>query len=798
MNKKKIFSLLLTASLLFSSTSYVFAADFKISQPEPAITTTLTASSNSEERNVKISKEQAKKIAKEKLKKYFDITISEQDFKCNINLNSYTINKDNKNYIWHMNWYSNSHNSSKNISLTLDANTGDLISMNNYNYNENNSSIPKLSIEDAKEISNKFIKNINPSEYKLCELSKDKWFSNRGTYSDYSFNYVRNIYGAKYYSNYITVTIDGVTGKIKSYNFNWDKNLKVPPMPKINLREIAESNFKKEMNMELKYKLLQNKYEYQNKDNTKNVKLVYEPSIEKGYSIDANTGKFLTYDSDKNVNTQTAKLNETEIQNLYKNYKKLSNYTKPLEKEEASKLMTNFVKKFYGNGYTIENLSYSENDNSYKSTEKKTWRASFTKKIEVTNPKTNKKVSRTLGGNITLNALNGQILRISNYLSSYYDYDKNFTPKFTWNEGYYKAVDLLGEHYGDKIKNLELNLTHTETIYKENDQKKPERYYRYYFTRKVNNLLYDNDNIYIEFDTKTGQLVSMRCSWDDDISFKNPNNSISIANAKDSFFKKYKPELRFIMKNTSNDNKNPKMELKLVYVLDSPNVYIDAFNTNILNRYDGEEIKFDISHFLNEIKESKYEKEITILAYSGLVDTKDFTLKKEIKNMDLIKTLVDALGYTPYIVDRVETYNKSSALENSKSDSADTNESALTNEDYLKMAKYYGFIDGDIKNFNFEKKVSREEMCKALIKFLNYEKIAECKDTFALNFEDGNKVSKENYGYVSLAKGLKLIELNNNKLNPKQTATMEDLAIGLFRALENKESSRFYPYPLYR
>lgn len=798
MNKKTFFSIFLTSALVLGTSFPVLATGIKDSSStstESYVTSLASNTVSKDTDNVKLSKEAAQKKANEILQKYFDIKIKDKDFKCNLNLNSYK-NNNNTYPIWNIYWYSNSYNKETVINISLDANTGALVSMHNDKYGKtSNISIPKLSIEEAKKISDNFIKNINPSEYKLCELSKGKWFSNRGNSTDYSFTYVRNLYGAKYYDNYISVTVDGVTGKIISYNFNWDENIKVPPMPKIDLSKVSQNKFKTETNFTLKYKLFKNKYEYENKENSKNIKLVYEPSLEKSYFIDAVTGDFVQDNYKNDSKVESATLTEKEKTNFYSKYKKLDNYKKTLEKAEALNLVKNKLQELYGKSYIIEDLDYRENDNGYKSNESKTWTAYFTKKLDSKDNSQNSKEANTQKGYIRINALNGEIIAANLY--SYFDYNEKFTPKVTWKEGYYKSINLVKKYYPSRVKNINLQLTHREVVYTSNEEKEPERFYCYYFTRKVNNISYENDYISIEFNTKTGEFSSMNCSWDDSIIFQNPNKNIGITKVKESYFSKYKPELRFIWKNTSSDLKNPKMELKLVYALDNNDVYIDAFTNKILNNHDGEEIKFDISEFLNEIKGSNAEKEIKILAYKGLIDTKDFKLKKEIKNMDLIKTLVDILGYTPYIVDKKADMKTGSSSETSK-DTANSEgtERVLSEEDYIKMAKYYGFIDGDIKNFDVNKKVSREEMCKALIKFLNYDTIAKCEDTFVINVKDAGEVSKENFGYVALAKGLKLIELKDNKINPKSTVTMEDLSLSLFRALENKENS-YNIYPMY-
>jgi len=91
-------------------------------------------------------------------------------------------------------------------------------------------------------------------------------------------------------------------------------------------------------------------------------------------------------------------------------------------------------------------------------------------------------------------------------------------------------------------------------------------------------------------------------------------------------------------------------------------------------------------------------------------------------------------------------------------------------------------------------------MCKALIRFLQYDNIAQASDMFTLNCKDSKDVSKDNLGYVSLAKGLSLVTVDaNNNLEPKKVITNEDLALGLFKALQLKQiNNNRYPFPIYK
>ena len=55
-----------------------------------------------------------------------------------------------------------------------------------------------------------------------------------------------------------------------------------------------------------------------------------------------------------------------------------------------------------------------------------------------------------------------------------------------------------------------------------------------------------------------------------------------------------------------------------------------------------------------------------------------------------------------------------------------------------------------------------------------------------MTYVDGNTISEDKAGYVSLAGGLKLIEASSdNKIRPKDTVTMSELIKAVYMALGN-------------
>lgn len=772
MNKNKIVSMLLCTSIILGSSTFALAGSLKGETP-------VAISIESGKANIKISKEKAKTIAKDAIKKYFGTEINE-DFKCNITQDSYERYGKAKAY-WNVNWNLNTYDSNIYLHASINAEDGTIksISMNDQNA-EGKSKIPTITFDEAKEISGKFANKINSKKIKESKLDNDNWSKSTQYSNSYEFTYSRIVNGIKFEDNNIKITVDGVSGKVVNYNFTWDDDLQFPSSTNNVISKTKANNiFKNDLTSQIVYERFRNKYQYQDNENKKNVKLVFDNSFEKGTIING-AGKYLNEDNKDNVKTETVQLNENEQKEFYKKAKTISKRSKPLEKSEVKVIMENIIIGMFGKGYIIEEYQY--NDNEFQ--EKSSWRAYFKKEGK------DKKVVES--GSISIDALTGQIISIYKDYDDY-RYEEKFKPAMNWKEGYYEAITALAEYLPDKIKNIELKQNHEINIDIEKDDI-PERRYNYSFTRIENDIPYNNNNIRVQIDAKTGDICNINVNWEEDVVFQSPKGNIGKDKTKEILFGKYSSDFGYKIMNLSKDKNKPQWKVELVYQLKGAKPYysfnnIDAFTGDFLN-YDGEEINDNIEDFKKEIKGSKAEKELSILAYNGIIDTKDFVLKKDVQKMDLIKVLVDALGYRPYVVEEKSSFRADNLNEAKEDSSENAGEKKLSKEDYLKMAKYYGFFDGDTKNFNEKEAVTREEMAKAFIKFLNYDNIAECKGIFAVDYKDSKKINKDLIGYVALADGLGLIQVNNKLVRAKNTASNEELYLGLYNVLlNNKESS---------
>jgi len=223
--------------------------------------------------------------------------------------------------------------------------------------------------------------------------------------------------------------------------------------------------------------------------------------------------------------------------------------------------------------------------------------------------------------------------------------------------------------------------------------------------------------------------------------------------------------------------------MKLTYKLgDASGMYdytnIDALTGKFIN-YNGENIDQNIELFKEKIKDSKAEKELSILASKGLIETGDFKLDKKVTQIDLIKMLVNSRGFTPYMADKTAELKFSNIT---KSD---------VNYKYLQMAVSYGIMENSNGEFIGDKLVTREELAKSLVKYTNYSKLAEHSELFKINYKDIAMISKGNLGYIAIAEAFGFIQIENNEFKPKENITMEQLAMGVYNALNNVRNTQY-------
>ncbi len=197
-----------------------------------------------------ISKEEAIRAVTENEYLYVNPSLTAVDASLSKNYNnaktSYYQN-DNGAYIWRIDFSNpvieNKYYDYAYAYATVNAETGQIISyecnLNDYYYYVNNSlEIPavKYDKEQSNKIAESFLKEIIPEKFEssvasysyqtnAIDILEHKDGVRESLYGAYQFGYNRVNEGIEFSSNHINVGVDGVTGKIYSFSYNWYTNV---------------------------------------------------------------------------------------------------------------------------------------------------------------------------------------------------------------------------------------------------------------------------------------------------------------------------------------------------------------------------------------------------------------------------------------------------------------------------------------------------------------------------------------------------------------------------------------------
>lgn len=219
----------------------------------------------------------------------------------NINLYNNWQNKDE--YSWSMEFSKQQGEIYNNVSVTLDAKTGDILSFyKSLPYDEKAS--VKYTEDESKKIAEEFMKKLQPKKFAETEFTK--WYSpirpldDKGQLRQSQFNYTRKVNDAYFIGNGFNVTVDNTTGQVISYNLTW-YNKEIPNLGKTISLDDAYKILYDKVGFKIQYvsiepesndaKILPGPYTGRKRD----IKLVYAVNPEKLANIDAYTGKLLDY-----------------------------------------------------------------------------------------------------------------------------------------------------------------------------------------------------------------------------------------------------------------------------------------------------------------------------------------------------------------------------------------------------------------------------------------------------------------------------------------------------------------------
>ena len=591
----------------------------------------------------------------------------------------------------------------------------------------------KYSKEEAQKFADEFLKKFdNSAEYELIPDEYNYYSSAILTQPiQYSFTYMKKKSGVPISDQSISIGVLGdgtVTSYYKMQNVTGDFTYDDPS--KKQSESVIANLVRDALKAQLAYKI---DTDYTTGDYT--VKLVYQPNSEVTSGVHALTGEWLTTDGlSSTVSNQ--KITPVVTEPLAA---KQPNLTAEQAQAMAQKLLATDQKDVK---LTIES-------------------------IEETTTETGKAVYNIhymyhyrnggTGTNLTIDKATGEIINysdIKNNLEVQED-DSTTEVELTQQQALEKAIAYVKESIPSYAHQYALPLN--DVLYDDyNDS--------YYFTfpRIVNGLTVMGDQISVNVDAKTGDLLSLYVNAYDNVEWPAATDILTQQEATKLLKNQLKLKLQYV--------NHPKVEGEQHYSLvyqpifkESSYAVVDAKTGEWLNGYGM------VNSDKPTIEHPTAAEELNYLIHAGILEVDEtFNPDAPITKEEALKVLLKSVTYMYYSsrYNEYETTNQSF-----------TN---ITPDDalypFVTQALRMGMLDASQGTFNATASLSNQELAKWLIGTLKLNKAAQHSDIYQLNYSDASQVDKELSGYVALAYAMGLLEAENDQLKPKNEVTYAQLA----------------------
>lgn len=638
----------------------------------------------------------------------------------------YSISKNEGITTYNFNW--RNEEETDNISVNIDS-EGFIMSYDKYSYQDNyENKIPKVTDAEGKKISEDFLKKINPEiKDRLEYKGNDKSkdiFINR-----YYFNFVRSENGIPYVNNAANVNVDSMTGEVKSYYVSWDKDVKFPKDEGNISKEEAAQLYKEKVKFELMYK-----YSFTGKE--KKPMLVY--SIEdKNKSINAKTGELLDYsndyfdggiqDSGKGGEESNKALTQEELEAIKADKDMISESQAEAIARESAKI---------DKSYKLSYLNMLKHQDGYR------WYLDFTKQED----------NKYEGAQVSIDVKTKEVI----YFNKYTEGNSKGKQKYSKEQALNIAKEYLNKVQAEKSKQVE----YIEMSYPR-DQIYQGEYaptYSFNFTRKVNDKLFQGDGFDIRVDSSSGEIIGYDSSWYKG-ELPKADGVVSKEQAYKTFTSQAKLELQYIK--MPLDDKKENNDTILAYVLGNKDkLDIDAKTGKPIDLYSYGMNTNEEKPVYTDIDNSIAKKQIATLMELGIyLPGEKFKPKAEITQSDFLYLLYKTKDSYINYGDIEELYK------------------TLIGQKIIKKEEKAP-----------DSNITREEAVKYIIRSLNYDRVADIKNIYKLEFKDQENIDPNLRGYVAIAKGLGIVNgTADGKFRPTDSLNREQAILIIYNVLDSKK-----------
>lgn len=669
-----------------------------------------------------------------------------------------------------------------NINVSVSADSGKLLSFNVYDEEgqQKTSYPPEVSMEEAKEIAESFIRKMNPEnadKVVFDQRSADGFkIPLQGSF-EYPIRYHRVENGLVYERNYIRLSIDG-NGHIRNYRYEWDDHLEFAELAEVISEEEARAAITAR-DPQLVYQV-----PYRAKERL--------PILTYGVTwlpIDALTGKPVQEVPDGG---SSEPLTAEPLAPMPEGGKKLT-------KEQAVQAI---VEQFpLPDGAVLEDASYNENIDPETGTESAFWNLSWSVKDEE-GMQTEYIWANVDSATGIVRGLDYSLYRTLD-ADSAKEEEEDAAALVSQAKVEEAAVALVKEvlpFYTDQLV-----LQQQEELAEE--EQRDVRSYRVFFNRVVDGVQVNGERVRLSYDAKTGELTGFSNDFSDIDYPETKPEVIGSDEAMALLLSNYDLELQYEW--------TPSRE-------GVPGIPIEKLNLMIAAGElppsaaagDGEAIAKPVYRLVEKYREERVmldaqsgewrvantgeatvleKQEVTdiaghwaedelelMLAYDALDVTDGKALPDQaITRGEMIKMLVIAIqgGHHPMYMGSAKT----ASFADVAADSAYFS--------YVETAVDMNLLDREEGTFKPTDTITREQLAGLIVKALGYAKLAEVEGLFALETSDMSSI--EAHGEVALITALDILTLNGDgAFRPDEEVTRAQAATAFYRYLEKREALR--------
>lgn len=667
---------------------------------------------------------------------------------------NYNVNTENGKNVWHLSWNSKDGlEGSMSVNVDEEGTVRSYYFYKPYDYSRARK-LPKISRQEAKVTAEDFIKKINPGL--LTQIKLADYYKNTLMERTYNFHYVRLVNGIPFYNNNVEVQVNNETGDVQRYYYNWSDDLVFPAPDDIITLEEAQKAYMDKLGLKLIYNYISN-------HDTHRTYAVYVPVYGNNCCIDAFTGDKLEVDygnyspyygsmSDQGGMMKKARMEESAEDLTPEELKAVDEVSKLKTKDEAEKIARDVKVLELTDDFKLARTSLRR-DWTFK--QDFTWDLNFIKEVS-------DKEEQPKNVSVRLDAKTGKIKSFYRYVS----YEKDSEAGYDEEDAKAAAVELIKELHSAKADYIEYDDTYKNHYQPEGDQKKPVRY-RLRYIRKGNGIQFPTNSMRLEFDAVNGKIFNFNMNWYD-VEFPSLDNVVLVDDVYEKMFSDVGLELQYKTKYIDeieykyHYDPNRKPDVKLVYgIKPGKPLYFDA-NTGQMLDNSGKPYKENKPVEYTDISGNFAEKQIKILAEYGIaLEAPEFNPDQSISQKDFLILLAKTINYYTY-------------------------RDVLSSDD-KEIEELYNYLirEGIVKKDEKapDAVVTREESVKLIIRALKYDKVADLKGIYKTSFKDEDKINPDLIGYVSIARGLKIINGNNGYFNPTDKLTRAQAAIIIYNYL---------------